>query len=232
MLITISWISLGLAFASALYIAIDLFRHRQKMPIMNIVWPVTALYLSVFAIWGYLRFGHPMAKDAPDKKTQPRDRPPEHQSSRRPTWPQVAVAASHCGSGCTIADVIVEFTLFAFAVTVFGSALWASFVFDVLAAWILGVVFQYFSIQPMRHLPPLQGLWAAIKADTLSIAAFQLGMYSWMALVFFVFFPKPHLHPNSPAYWFMMQIAMILGFLTAAPMNKLLIQVGWKEAMG
>ena len=30
----------------------------------------------------------------------------------------------------------------------------------------------------------------------------------------------------------MMQIAMILGFLTAAPMNKLLIQVGWKEAMG
>ncbi len=152
--------------------------------------------------------------------------------AQKPTWPQIAVAASHCGSGCTIADVIVEFTFFAFAVTLFGSALWASFVFDFIAAWALGIVFQYFSIQPMRHLPPFQAIWAAIKADTLSIVAFQLHMYSWMALVFFVFFPRPHLHPNNPAYWFMMQIAMILGFMTAAPMNKLLIQAGWKEAMG
>lgn len=224
MLATISWISLGVAFACALFIAADLFRHPQKMAIMNVVWPVTALYLSVFAVWGYLRLGRPMSRDAPASKPQ--------QGHKQPTWPQIAVAASHCGAGCTIADVVVEFTLFAFAVTLFGSALWASFVFDFLAAWALGIVFQYFSIQPMRHLPPLQAIWAAIKADTLSIVAFQLGMYSWMALVFFVFFPRPHLHPNSPAYWFMMQIAMIFGFMTAAPMNKLLIQAGWKEAMG
>ncbi len=225
MLATISWISLGVALACGLLIAADLFRHPQKMAIMNVVWPVTALYLSVFAVWGYLRLGRPMAKDAPDSKLRPQ------QDGKQPTLPQIAVAASHCGAGCTLADVLVEFTLFAFTITLFGSALWASFVFDFLAAWALGIVFQYFSIQPMRHLPPLQAIWAAIQADTLSIAAFQLGMYSWMALVFFVFFPRPHLHPNSPAYWFMMQIAMILGFMTAAPMNKLLIQAGWKEAM-
>ncbi len=231
MLATVSWISLGVAFACALYLVIDVFRHPQKMAIMNVVWPVTALYLSVFAVWGYHRYGRPMASDAPKMKPQTGPPPPTQQGHKKPTWPQIAVAASHCGSGCTLADVIVEFTLFAFAVTLFGSALWASFVFDFLAAWALGIVFQYFSIQPMRHLPPLKAVWAAIKADTLSIVAFQLGMYSWMALVFFVLFPRPHLHPNSPAYWFMMQIAMILGFLTAAPMNKLLIQVGWKEAM-
>lgn len=232
MLATISWVSLGVAFACALYLVIDVFRHPQKMAIMNVVWPVTALYLSVFAVWGYHRYGRPMAQDAPSSKPQSGPAPPKQQVPKKPTWPQIAVAASHCGSGCTLADVIVEFTLFAFAVTLFGSELWASFIFDFLAAWALGIVFQYFSIQPMRHLPPLKAVWAAIKADTLSIVAFQLGMYSWMALVFFVFFPRPHLHPNSPAYWFMMQIAMILGFLTAAPMNKLLIQVGWKEAMG
>ncbi len=232
MLAMISWISLGIAFACALFIAIDVLRHPQKMAIMNIVWPVTALYLSVFAVWGYLHLGRPMAEDAPNAKPKSKPQQQEQQKPNKPTWPQIAVAASHCGSGCTIADVIVEFTLFAFAVTLFGSALWASFVFDFIAAWALGIVFQYFSIQPMRHLPPLQAIWAAIKADTLSIVAFQLGMYSWMALVFFVFFPRPHLHPNDPAYWFMMQIAMILGFMTAAPMNKLLIQAGWKEAMG
>jgi hypothetical protein len=44
------WISLGIAFACALIIAIDEFRQWQKMWIMNIVWPLTALYSSVFAL--------------------------------------------------------------------------------------------------------------------------------------------------------------------------------------
>ena len=47
----------------------------------------------------------------------------------------------------------------------------------------------------------------------------------------FVFFPRPHLHPNSPVYWFLMQIGMILGFFTAWPMNVWLIRRGIKEAM-
>jgi putative flippase GtrA len=94
------------------------------------------------------------------------------------------------------------------------------------------MVFQYFSIKPMRNLSPIQGIWAAIKADTFSISAFQLGMYGWMALVFFVLFPHPHLHPNQPQYWFMMQVAMICGFVTSYPMNRLLIKMGWKEVMG
>ncbi|MES2221456.1 MAG: DUF4396 domain-containing protein [Acidobacteriota bacterium] len=34
----------------------------------------------------------------------------------------------------------------------------------------------------MRHLPVGQAVVAAIKADTLSIVAFQIGMYAWMAL--------------------------------------------------
>lgn len=53
MLENMAWISLGIAFACALIIAVDEFRHWQKMWIMNIVWPLTALYFSVFALWGY-----------------------------------------------------------------------------------------------------------------------------------------------------------------------------------
>lgn len=72
---------------------------------------------------------------------------------------------------------------------------------------------------------------AAIKADTLSILCFQVGMYAWMALTYFVLFPAPHLTPFQPAYWLMMQIAMVLGFLTSYPMNRWLIRRGLKEAM-
>ncbi len=96
----------------------------------------------------------------------------------------------------------------------------------------MGVLFQYFTIKPMRHLSPGAGLIAAIKADTLSIAAFQVGMYGWMVLVRFVLFPIPHLQANSAAYWLMMQVAMVFGFLTSLPMNRWLVKVGWKERMG
>ncbi|MEQ1352506.1 MAG: DUF4396 domain-containing protein [Candidatus Acidiferrum sp.] len=145
---------------------------------------------------------------------------------------QIAVAAFHCGAGCTLADIVTEFTIFALGLTLFGEQVWASFVFDFAAAWLLGIVFQYFTITPMRNLSLVDGLVAAIKADTLSITAFQVGMYAWMALVYFVWFPHPHLHPTGALYWFLMQIAMITGFFTAYPMNAWLIRRGLKEAMG
>jgi hypothetical protein len=63
-----------------------------------------------------------------------------------------------------LADVAIEFTIAGFALTLFGLSLWASFVYDFMAAWSLGIVFQYFSIQPMRHLPPGQAIIAAMKA--------------------------------------------------------------------
>lgn len=130
-----------------------------------------------------------------------------------------------------LADVACEFWIAAAGITLLGSALWAEYTIDFAAAWALGIVFQYFAIQPMRHLPVGQALVAAIKADTLSILAFQIGMYAWMALVFFRLFPHPHLTPFEPQYWLMMQIAMICGYATSFPMNRWLIRGGLKEAM-
>jgi hypothetical protein len=48
-------IYLVLAFVSALFIAYDIFwaGNRPKMPVMDIVWPVTAFYYGPFAIWTY-----------------------------------------------------------------------------------------------------------------------------------------------------------------------------------
>jgi hypothetical protein len=36
---------------------------------------------------------------------------------------------------------------------------------------------------------------------------------------------------NTPEFWFVMQIAMLCGFVTAYPVNWILIRVGVKEAM-
>ncbi len=236
MLQTIASISLGLAFASSLVIVIDEIRHPQKMGIMNVVWPVTALYFSVFAVWAYFAKGRnsasePMQNTAHEGMTKHRGKEDER-VRQEPTLSQTALAASHCGAGCVLADIVTDFAVYLAGATLFGVALYASFLWDFVAAWLLGVVFQYFTIKPMRKLSVVGGIWAAVKADTLSILSFQIGMYACMALVHFKLFPQSHLHPSEPGYWLMMQVAMICGFVTALPMNWLLVSIGLKEAMG
>ena len=83
----------------------------------------------------------------------------------------------------------------------------------------------------MRHLGFRAGVVAALKSDTLSVITFEIGLFGWMALMFFVFFPNPHLKPDHAPYWFLMQVGMILGFLTSFPANRWLIMRGIKEGM-
>jgi Domain of unknown function (DUF4396) len=93
-------------------------------------------------------------------------------------------------------------------------------------------VFQYFAIAPMRGLSLRKGLVEAAKADVASLTAFEVGLFGWMALMAFLLFPAPHhLRPDSPVYWFLMQIGMVAGFFTAWPVNTWLIKAGIKEAM-
>lgn len=229
MLDILAWISIGVALVCALLIAVDELRHPQAMGVMNVVWPVSALYFSVMAVWAYFTVGRKKTKEAMAQKS--RGGNGQHRDESGPTIAQVAVGTSHCGAGCMLADLGAEFAIAAAGITLLGSVLWAEYAIDLAAAWALGIVFQYFAIQPMRNLPFGQAVAAAIKADTLSIVAFQVGMYAWMALTYFVFFPHPHLGPFEPGYWLMMQIGMICGYATSFPMNWLLIRKGWKEGM-
>jgi Domain of unknown function (DUF4396) len=228
----LAWLSLGVAFFCAAIITVHEIRNPQKMMVMNLVWPLTALYLSIFGLFLYFRFGVPMAKSHDHHKggMQP-DGPMTMREKAGPTLVDAAISATHCGAGCVLGDIVSEFAVFASGAMIFGSMLLASFTWDFVAAWCLGIAFQYFTIVPMRHLSPREGLIAAIKADTLTIIAFQIGMYGWMLLVHFRLFPQSHMRPDEAAYWLMMQVAMICGFVTSIPMNWLLLKIGWKESM-
>ncbi len=230
MLSALAWDSILIAVISFLWIAMDEVRHPQKMAIMNVVWPVSALYFSLIAVWTYYRVGqNKPGSSMRGHRAQSGDK--THGERIEPSAWQVAVGTSHCGAGCMLADVLCEFVIATAGITLFGSVLWAEYAIDFAAAWALGIVFQYFAILPMRNITPAQGIVAAIKADTLSISAFQVGMYTYIALTFFKLFPHPHLTPFAPRYWLMMQIAMICGFFTAYPVNRWLIRSGLKEAM-
>jgi hypothetical protein len=82
---------------------------------------------------------------------------------------------------------------------------------------------------PMRGLGLKDGLVAALKADAISLAAFAVGFFGWMALVHFLLLPGATIARWT--YWFMMQIGVAVGFVTRYPANGLLIRWSIKEAM-
>lgn len=150
----------------------------------------------------------------------------------KPGWATTSVGVSHCGAGCTLGDIIAETVIFLLGITIAGRALWAEFVGDYVLAVLLGLLFQYFAIAPMRGLGLRDGLVAAAKADILSLTAFEVGLFAWMAFQALVLFPEPGtIDPSTPVYWAGMQAGMCLGFLTAYPVNAWLIRRGTKEAM-
>lgn len=212
-----SWAAIAVGCASALAILVDelLLGNRRHMAVMNLVHPITALYLGPLWLWVYVR----------QRRTD--SQPPR-------AW-QVAGAVSHCGAGCTLGDLGGEWILYAVfaspALGVAGTYSW-EVIADFVLAWTLGIAFQYFTIVPMRlEVGPLRGIAQAMKADTLSILAFQLGLFGWMALAHFVLLRPPPTVDTS-GHWFMMQVGMIAGFATAWPINSRLIRTGVKEKMG
>ncbi|WNO54736.1 DUF4396 domain-containing protein [Stakelama saccharophila] len=223
---TLATISLAIGFACAIYIAIDEVRHPQKMWIMNLVWPLTALFGSVIWLAFYRSFGR---NDGSQK-----GEPPMHIA--------VAKGASHCGAGCTLGDIVVEWAAFAApAIAVFfgwhglfAEKTFAVWIPDYIVAFLFGIVFQYFTIAPMRDLGLGKGIWAAVKADTLSITSWQVGMYGLMAVGQFLWFKPAYggvAEVNTPEFWFLMQLAMFAGFATAYPVNWWLVKAGLKEKM-
>lgn len=118
--------------------------------------------------------------------------------------------------------------------TAFSEKMFAVWIPDFVAAFLLGIVFQYFTIKPMRDLSAWQGIVAAVKADIASITAWQIGMYGLMAIIQFLWFKPAYggiADVASPEFWFAMQFAMLAGFATSYPVNWWLIRLGLKEQM-
>ena len=201
------------------------------MWIMNVVWPITALFGSALGFLGYMTFGrNKMTACAAKSDRQP------------PFSVAVGKGTTHCGAGCTLGDITAEWLAVIFpsvAVgfgwgSIFADKMFAVWVLDYLFAFAFGVAFQYFTIKPMRNLSAGAGLLAALKADSLSLTCWQIGMYGFMAFAHFYLFGellKAPLEVDTVEFWFMMQIAMLAGFVTAYPANWWLIKRGIKERM-
>ncbi|MDR5752895.1 MULTISPECIES: DUF4396 domain-containing protein [unclassified Caballeronia] len=207
------WLTVSLV--SALVAVFDIWfaGHHQKMAIMSVVWPLTMLYWGPIGLLFYFSFGR---------------RGSDKQDHEPPMWQASFLGATHCGAGCALGDFIGEWLAFALTLTIAGSELTGRLAAAFILAYFIGIAFQYFSIAPMRGLGLRDGVIAAVKADTLSLIAYEVGMFGCM--IAFAKLASP-LKPTDAGYWVRMQIAMVAGFATTYPVNYWLIRRGIKEKM-
>jgi Domain of unknown function (DUF4396) len=228
-LVAVSYVSIILGFVTAGIIAADVISHPQRMRIMNVVWPVTGLYFPLFALWIYRHLGRPMATDAGSMDMDMKAM--DMKTMDQPFWKGIFVSSTHCASGCVLGDIIGAPIVFALGLTLFGTRLFAEYAVEFALAYGFGIAFQYLAITGMRKIAPHAALVDAVKADTLSLVAYEVGMFGWMAVVYFLLMPAHRLDPTMAVFWFMMQIGLVLGFVTTYPANWLLVRSGVKSAM-
>jgi hypothetical protein len=226
-LTVVAWSSLGLGAVCGALLLVDVVRHPPAMRIMAAVWPLTALFGGPLWVVMYARWAR--AGGAA-------------QSRRTPRAVSIAISTSHCGAGCALADLVVEWLVFAVPAlavagglgTVFHDRIFAVWVLELVVAFLVGIAFQYAAIVPARGLGVAAGVRAAIAADTASIVAWQCGMYGLMAVLQLLLLPLlfgGRASVATPEFWFAMQFAMLAGFAVAYPVIALLIRSGLKEAM-
>ena len=217
---TLAAIHVPLSMAGALLVLADIFilGRRQRMGIMEAVWPLTILYWGPLGLVFYAWFGRGM------KPGQDHDGQKGH--TEEPMWRATFKGATHCGAGCALGDFIGDWIAFATGFTLFGSALDGKYLLAFMLAYGFGIVFRFFSVAPMRGLGLREGVLAAIRIDTLSLLAYEIGMFGWMGFRAWLY---PNLEPTSWSYWLLMQVAMVLGFVTTCPVNRWLISRGIKE---
>jgi hypothetical protein len=213
-----------LSIVTALAVLADIFvlGRRQPMAIMDAVWPLTMLYWGPLGLIFYAWFGRAVAGGA-----EHHEHPP-HGHAGGSMWQATFKGATHCGAGCALGDFIGDWIVVASGFALFCSSLGARYLVGFVLAYLFGIAFQYASVASMQGLGLRDGLVAAVKIDTLSLLAYQIGMFAMMAVSSALF---PALRPTQWSYWFMMQVAMVAGFATTYPINWWLIASGIKEKM-
>lgn len=220
MLNSIAIVNIALSVVLALWALVDVNRHPPLMKVMRWVWPLTFLWGGIFALAIYLGFGRTPAGGAREEE-------------KHPLWQSVALGVTHCGAGCSLADMLVEVGMFVFGLgfVVLGHKVFGNWIVDYVFALIFGVIFQYAAKVAMSDDPKPTIWWQAFKTDFWSLTFWQIGMYGWMAISIFVLFDASRMQPDHWAFWLMMQVAMVAGFITAYPINWVLISKGIKERM-
>ncbi len=218
-LTAVSWVFVGLALLCAAAILYDVYGrgYRQRTSVMSVVWPITALYFGPLALPAYYRWGRPRSE-----KWQK-----EHGSAPEKSLPVAAATGGTPGGAASAIGHVLGVPLVVFlGLTIAGQALWMMILVIAVIATVLLFAFEYFfSTVPTRGLSRGKGLGVALLIALVTVLAFDVGMGGWMLVMHFLLFMPPL---TDVTFLFLMQVGLILGFLTGYPAVLWLVRRGVK----
>ncbi|MDQ3375419.1 MAG: DUF4396 domain-containing protein [Actinomycetota bacterium] len=218
-LTAVSWVFVGLALLCAVAILYDIYGrgYRQRTSVMGVVWPITALYFGPLALPAYYRWGRPRSEKW---RKEHGDTPEKSLSAAAATGGTPGGAASAIGHVLGVPLVVF------LGLTIAGQALWVMILVIAVIATALLFAFEYFfSTVPTRDLSRGKGLGVALLIALVTVLAFDVGMGGWMLVLHFLFFMPPL---TDVTFLFLMQVGLILGFLTGYPAVLWLVRRGVK----
>lgn len=204
----VGWIVTGLGVLVALFILADIYlgRYRQPIPAMEAVWAITAIYAGPLALWAYLQWGRPSTHLW-------RQQHPGSPNVGRPA--HVALRTSPGGAASFIGHAIAVPIVMETGITIAGRAVWPMILLIAVFALPLLIAFEHHALTLCGDSASAgRRWWRAVRISVPAILAFDVGMGAVMVLVAFVL----HYGHSTMAFWLLMWIGMLLGFVTAYPL--------------
>lgn len=209
----------ALAILAAIAVVYDIYGrgYRQRVRSMEAVWALSALWLGPLALPLYARTGRPRS----DKWQA------EHPAVGE--LPLSAAAASGGlpgGAASLIGHVLGVPIVLAAGWSLFGVDMFA--MIAVIAVLAIAMLFAFEYSTAARREVGGRTVGAALLVATVTVLAFDLGMGGWMLVLHFNGLLPPLTSVN---FLFLMQIGIVLGFLTGFPAVALLLKRGTKVAV-
>ncbi|WP_299058436.1 DUF4396 domain-containing protein [uncultured Nocardioides sp.] len=194
----LAWCWIAVSLLSAALIAVRVLRGRGTgSPAADLVWVSTALYLGPFAVALHHRHGAraPGAADVNDPS---------------PTL----VAGLPGGAASALAHLVGVPLVVASGLTIAGIDLWPMIlVIGVVAVLLLTA---YARVAGREH-GAVPSLGRALGLAAATVLAFDVGMGGWMLLLHYSSFMPA---ATTGAFWFLMQLGIVLGLATAVPLVR------------
>lgn len=196
---------------SVLFVAIDI-RSTPESPVLKWGFVLVTLYTGPLGAFLYvLGCREPL--------------PGLHERYAAARWRQVLGSTMHCVAGDGVGIL---------AGAVVGSLVGLSVPADVALEYLLGfgfgwTIFQALFMRDMAGGSYPRALWGTFLPELLSMNCLMAGMVPVMTLSM-ARVPGSH-DPRSPAFWFIMSMALLVGLVTAYPMNWWLVSHHMKHGM-
>ena len=197
----VAWAFITAAVITAALIAFDIYgrRNRHETVAAELVWVTSALYLGPFAFALYSRHGRISGRsELPHEATG---------ATGAPT----AVNGLPGGGASAVAHLAGVPLVLASGFTIAGIDLWVMILVIGVLAMVLLFVFERTTASSRGHRLTVG---TAAGAAVLTVLAFDIGMGGWMLLLHFNEYMPP---ATEGAFWFLMQLGIVLGLLTGYP---------------